>query len=155
MERIKKLLNRETISYLVFGVLTTVVNYVVFHIVYTMVLGGQNSLLANFVAWVAAVVFAYVVNKMFVFESKSWAWAVLVREIPAFVGARVASFGIEEAGLFVSEGLLHLNRVTVLQLGDFSMDGVAVSKIAMSVIVVVLNYFFSKWFIFKKEKGAG
>lgn len=150
MDRLKKLLNRETVSYLIFGVLTTVVNYVVFHFMYTAVLGGKGSLLANFVAWVAAVVFAYVVNKLFVFESKSWAWEVLVREIPAFVAARVASFGIEELGLFISEGLLKLNEVIVFSAGGFVLDGVTVSKLALSVIVVVLNYFFSKWFIFKK-----
>ena len=150
MDRLKKLLNRETVSYLIFGVLTTVVNYVVFHFMYTAVLGGKGSLLANFVAWVAAVVFAYVVNKLFVFESKSWAWEILVREIPAFVAARVASFGIEELGLFISEGLLKLNEVIVFSAGGFALDGVTVSKLALSVIVVVLNYFFSKWFIFKK-----
>ena len=150
MDRMKKLFNRETVSYLIFGVLTTVVNYAVFHVMYSLILGGKGSLLANFVAWVAAVVFAYVVNKLFVFESKSWAWPVISREIPAFVAARVASFGIEEAGLFVAESLLKLNVVTVLALGGFSMDGVTVSKLALSVIVVVLNYFFSKWFIFKK-----
>lgn len=150
MDRLKKLLNRETVLYLIFGVLTTVVNYVVFHIVYTMVLGGQGSLIANFAAWIAAVVFAFVVNKLFVFESKSWAWPVLIREIPAFVAARVASFGIEEAGLLISEGLLKLNEVTILTIGSFSMDGVTAAKLALSVIVVVLNYFFSKWFIFKK-----
>lgn len=150
MDRVKKLLNRETVSYLIFGVLTTVVNYVVFHLMYTVVLGGQGSLYANFIAWVAAVVFAYVVNKLFVFESKSWAWDVLVREIPAFVTARVASFGIEEAGLFISETLLRLNTLTVLRMGGFAMDGVTAAKLALSVIVVVLNYFFSKWFIFKK-----
>ena len=150
MDRIKKLFNRETVLYLIFGVLTTVVNYAVFHIMYTAVLGGRGSLFANFVAWVAAVVFAYVVNKLFVFESKSWAWNVLVREIPAFVAARVASFGIEEAGLFISESLLKLNEVTLLSVGSFTLDGVTGSKLALSVIVVVLNYFFSKWFIFKK-----
>lgn len=151
MKKFQTLLSRETILYLVFGVLTTVVNYVVFHLVYAVALGGSGSLLANFLAWVAAVLFAFVVNKRFVFESKSWAWQVLARELPAFVAGRLASFGIEEAGLLVSEQLLRLNRITVLALGDFSLDGVAVSKLALSVIVVILNYFFSKWFVFKKN----
>ena len=150
MARIKGFLNRETVSYLFFGVLTTVVNYGVFHLMYSVVLGGKGSLIANFVAWVAAVMFAYIVNKLFVFESKSWAWSVLVREIPAFVAARAASFAIEEAGLFVSESVLRLNEVTVLAVGSVSMDGVTASKLMLSVLVVVLNYFFSKWFIFRK-----
>lgn len=150
MENLKKLLNRETVSYLIFGVLTTVVNYVVFHLVYVTVLGGQYSVVANAVAFVAAVIFAFVVNKLFVFESKSWALAVLKKEIPPFVASRVASFGIEELGLLISEGLLHWNEVTVLTLGATSIDGVTLAKLALSVIVVILNYVFCKWFVFQK-----
>ena len=150
MEKLKKLLNRETVLYLIFGVLTTVVNYVVFRLIYMAVLGGRHSVVANAVAFVAAVIFAFVVNKLFVFESKSWAPSVLKKEIPPFVASRVASFGIEELGLLVSEGLLHLNEVTVLTLGATAIDGVTVAKLALSVIVVILNYVFCKWFVFKK-----
>lgn len=150
MERIRKILNRETVLYLVFGVLTTVVNYIVFHLCYAVALGGEGSLLANAVAFVAAVVFAFAVNKAFVFESKSWAPGVLAREIPPFIASRLASFGIEELGLFVSEKLLRLNEVTVLTLGTTAIDGVTVTKIALSFIVVLVNYVFCKWFVFKK-----
>ena len=157
MEKIKKILksliNRETVTYLIFGVLTTVVNFGIFKLVdltFEKAFTADLTLLTNFIAWVGSVIFAYVTNKLFVFESKSWAWQVLIREVPSFVAARVASFGIEEAGLFVSESLLGLNTVTVLALGSFCVDGVMASKLALSVIVVVLNYFFSKWFIFKK-----
>ena len=146
----KRFVNRETVLYLIFGVLTTLVNYIVFFLCYELLLGGKGSLIANAAAFIAAVIFAFVVNKLFVFESKSWASSVLLREIPAFLAARLASFGIEEVGLFVSEKLLHLNEVTLLQLGDAAVDGVTFAKLALSVIVVVLNYFFSKWFIFKK-----
>lgn len=152
MKGFQEFFNRETILYMVFGAATTVVNYGVFHLIYAVVLGGQGSLLANFIAWVAAVIFSFVVNKAFVFESKSWAWPVLARELSAFVAGRVASFGIEEAGLLVSEKLLRLGRFTILALGPVSLDGVAVSKLALSVIVVVLNYFFSKWFVFRTSQ---
>lgn len=151
MDKLKKLLNRETVLYLVFGVLTTLVNYIVFHLIYRSILGGRGSLIANAVAWVAAVVFAYAVNKLFVFESKSWAWKVLAKEIPAFVAARVASFGIEELGLFVSERVFGWNEIAVLRVGQTVIDGVTLAKLALSVIVVVLNYFFSKRYIFRKE----
>ncbi len=146
----KRFLNRETVLYLIFGVLTTVVNYIVFFLIYELLLGGKGSLAANAVAFVAAVIFAFVVNKLWVFESKSWEPKVLRREIPAFIAARLASFGIEEAGLFLSETVLGLNEITLLQLGSTAIDGVTAAKLALSVIVVVLNYFFSKWFIFKK-----
>ena len=150
MDKWKKLLNRETVLYLVFGVLTTVVNYVVFHLIYMAVLGGKGSLIANAIAFAAAVVFAFVVNKIFVFESKSWAIPVLVKEIPPFVASRVASFGIEELGLFISENLLGWNGVAVLTIGQTVIDGVTVAKLALSVIVVAMNYVFCKWFVFKK-----
>lgn len=147
----KRFVNRETVLYLIFGVLTTLVNYIVFFLCYELLLGGEGSLTANAVAFIAAVIFAFVVNKLFVFESKSWAPAVLKREIPAFLAARIVSFGIEEAGLFLSEVVLGLNAVVLLRLGDVMVDGVTAAKLALSVLVVVLNYFFSKWFIFKKK----
>ena len=145
----KKILNRETVMYLIFGVATTVVNYVVFHLCYRA-MGTRGSIVANAVAFIAAVIFAFVVNKCFVFESKSWALPVLRREIPAFLASRVASFGIEELGLLVSESLLHWNEVTVLRLGNTLIDGVTATKLALSVIVVLLNYVFCKWMVFKK-----
>jgi len=145
----KKFLNRETVSYLIFGVLTTVVNYVVFHLCYTA-MGARGSVLANAIAFVAAVIFAFVVNKLFVFESKSWAPEVLRREIPPFLASRVASFGIEELGLFLSEGVFHWNQVMVLSIGETVIDGVTVTKLALSVIVVILNYVFCKLLVFRK-----
>ena len=145
----KKLMNRETVLYLIFGVLTTLVNYVVFHLIYTA-MGSKGSVAANAVAFVAAVIFAFVVNKLFVFESKSWSAAVLKKEVTAFLASRLASFALEEVGLLVSEHVLHLNRVTLFSLGELAVDGITVAKLALSVIVVVLNYVFCKWFVFHK-----
>ena len=150
MDKLKKLLNRETILYLVFGVATTVVNYIVFWLVYDVLLGRQGSLVANFVAFAAAVVFAFVVNKMYVFESKSWGMDALRREIPSFLASRIGSFLIEEAGLFLCEKVLRLNGVVLMEIFDISLDGITLAKLALSVIVVLLNYVFCKWFVFKK-----
>lgn len=150
MEKLKKLLNRETMLYLVFGVLTTLVNYVVFRLVYNGMLDGEGSIFANAIAFVAAVIFAFVVNKIFVFESKSWALPVLMKEIPPFVASRVASFGIEELGLLISESVLGWNKITLLTIGSTAIDGVTATKLALSVIVVILNYVFCKWFVFKE-----
>ena len=150
MDKLKKLLNRETILYLIFGAATTLVNYIVFFLCYEMVLGRQNSPLANAVAFVAAVIFAFVVNKVYVFESKSWSLDALKREVPSFLAARVGSFLIEEVALIYCEDVLHLENVVVLQLGVTQFSGIVAAKIALSVIVVILNYVFCKWFIFKK-----
>lgn len=145
----KKLINRETVSYLIFGVLTTAVNYVVFHLCYTA-MGARGSVFANAIAFVAAVIFAFVVNKLFVFESKSWAPSVLLKEIPPFLASRLASFGIEELGLFVSESVMGWNEILLFTVADTAVDGVTATKLALSVLVVVLNYVFCKWLVFRK-----
>ena len=146
----KKLLNRETILYLIFGVATTVVNYVVFWLIYDLICGKDHSLLANGVAFVAAVIFAFVVNKMYVFESRSWTAEALKREVPAFLASRIGSFLVEEAGLFVCEYVLKLNGVILMESAGIQVDGITAAKLALSVIVVILNYVFCKWFVFKK-----
>ena len=150
MDKLKKLLNRETILYIVFGVATTVVNYVVFHLLYNVLWNQENSLIANAAAFVAAVIFAFVVNKLFVFESKSWNAATLKREVPSFLAARIGSFGIEEAGLFLAEKVFKLGGVIAITLGGTELDWITVIKVALAFIVVALNYVFCKLFVFKK-----
>lgn len=154
MEKIKKLihalLNKETITYVLFGVLTTLVNLVVFK-AFDVVFGGKLYLLTNSIAWIAAVVFAYITNKLFVFESKSWNFDVLKKEIPSFVGARVASYFIEQAGLWFFVELLHFDEKTF----DFiviTLSGKMVAKLILGVLVVIINYVLSKFIIFAKKK---
>ena len=146
----------EAISYLFFGVLTTVINYGTFWIFHAL-LGDAYDLFSNLIAFVAAVTFAYITNKLYVFESRSWSFDVLRREIPSFLGARLVSFGFEEAGLFVASYILHLGAYAyTFRLGGrdlFAIDGVLIAKLCLNVIVVIMNYFFSKFFIFKKEGG--
>ena len=150
MDKLKKLLNRETILYIIFGVATTVVNYIVFHLLYNVLWHQNHSLAANAAAFVAAVIFAFVVNKLFVFESRSWDAATLKREIPSFLGARIGSFGIEEAGLFLAEKVFKLGGIIAITLGGTAFDWITVVKIALAFVVVALNYVFCKLFVFKK-----
>lgn len=134
---IKKLYEQyqEIVNYLIFGVLTTIVNYIVYFSL-NVILGKDAYLATNVVAWLVSVIFAFVVNKLFVFKKKSRNLGDLFKEITSFAGARVASLGIEEVILFVGNSLMKANGVIV--------------KLAAQVIVVILNYFFSKFFIFKK-----
>ena len=149
MDKIKKILNRETVLYIIFGVATTAVNYVVFYLLYNVLWSQSRSLEANAAAFVAAVIFAFVVNKLFVFESKSWSMDTLKREIPSFLAARIGSFGIEEAGLFLCEKVLKLGGVIAITLGGVALDWITVAKVALAFVVVALNYVFCKLFIFK------
>ena len=127
---------REIISYLFWGVMSTVVNYGAYFLC-TMVF-HLNYLISNGIAWVAAVLFAFVTNKLFVFESKSWEPKLAFKEFWQFVSARIFS-GLLETGM------LYL-FVDVLGFPDAQI------KIIASILVVILNYIFSKLIIFKKPK---
>lgn len=130
--------NKEIFNYLVFGVLTTLVNYVSYFGATRLL--KINYLLANIIAWFISVVFAYVTNKFWVFEDKSLEIRKLIKEVFLFVMARVMSGGVETLMLFVFATLLGFN------------DGVI--KIIASVFVVIFNYVVSKFFIFNGEKES-
>ena len=134
--KFEKYINRETISYLIFGVTTTIVNYVVY---YGLRFFDVNYLAANTVAWIAAVTVAYVTNKLWVFNSKSWAPSVVVREIALFAAARLISLGAETAFMAFTVEVLHLDD--------------RIMKLVAEVFVVILNYVFSKLVIFKKKES--
>ena len=132
----KKLLkkHKELISYVFWGAATTAVNYCVYFLC-TQLLQIQY-LISNVLSWVAAVAFAFVVNKLFVFASKSWKAGTVLPELWKFVSARILSGVMETGILFLFVELLKLP------------DGPV--KIAAGVLVILLNYAVSKWLIFKK-----
>lgn len=149
-ELFKKLVNRETVTYVIFGVLTTAVNLVSFKL-FDVLLNGRYYALTNTIAWILAVIFAYITNKLFVFESKSWSIDVIKKEIPAFLGARIASYFIEEFGLiFFVEVLKFDEKIFNFIIVDLS--GKIVAKLILGVLVVIINYALSKFFIFSKKK---
>lgn len=141
---------REPVLYVLFGALTTLVNLAVFALCNLWMKGGRLYLLANVAAWVAAVATAYVTNKLWVFESRSWRFSVLRREIPAFLGARVFSLIVEEAGLFLTIDVLGWDR-WALTLFGFTIGGKTICKVILQVVVLIMNFIFSKLVIFKKK----
>lgn len=153
MTKIKSLLikYREAILYVVFGGLTTVVNFIVLKVC-NMAVGEKYYLISNVAAWLAAVIFAYVTNKLFVFESRSWSVRVLLHEIPSFAGARVLSLGLEELGLWLLVDIARMDSVSWHVL-SFDIGGIMIAKLILAVVVVILNYIFSKLVIFKKNRS--
>ena len=137
MEKLKQLIVKyyDILAYLIFGVLTTVVNYLVYLPCYNLL--GLPAVVSNVIAWVVAVAFAYVTNKPFVFRSHDWSAKTVVPELTKFVGTRVASGGMESAIIWIAVDLLGGN-------GNLW-------KLVTSVLVVVLNYIGSKLVVFRNK----
>ena len=135
----------EIVRYVFFGVLTTLINLAVYFLS-NRVLGEERYLVSNVIAWVLAVAFAYVTNKLWVFESKSWSRDVLIRELPGFFAARIFSLLVEEAGLFLMIDLMGFDRWTLL-----GISGDRIAKIVMQFVVIALNYVFSKLVVFSRK----
>lgn len=140
-----KMMSSETGSYLFFGVLTTVVNYVSF-LIALFFWGYDHVLAVNTISFLSAVIFAFLTNKIFVFGSRSWHWKIFFSEFFSFLLARCASYFFEQLGLYISAYVLHLERYVL-----FGIDGILISKVVLSFAVVLLNWAVSKFLIFKKR----
>ncbi len=135
--------------YLIFGVLTTVVSwgsYALFEILFGTFISGSIvlSAVANVLSWIVAVLFAYITNKLWVFKSKSFKGNVMMKELAAFVGSRLATGVLEWVGV-------PLLMVIGLDQPIFGIEGM-LAKVIVSVVVVILNYILSKLFVFKNKK---
>lgn len=127
----------EVIKYLFFGVLTTVISIVsyglfakVFHIHY---------LVSNILSWILAVLFAFITNKIYVFKSQTKDKKEVTNEMFQFFVFRLVSLGIEMIIMYAFVDMLKINDM--------------VTKIVAQLIVIVLNYVFSKVFVFKNKKN--
>lgn len=140
MEKLKKLwrflTTPEMISYLIFGVLTTLINILLSGFLYDFL--HWNLYVANTLGWIASVAFAFVTNKLYVFRSKSMEKSIVLRELASFAGARLFSLGVDTLGM----GLL-------VNLWGWNFW---IAKIIMNVIVVIINYVLSKLVIFNHKK---
>ena len=144
---IKTILNKETILYLVFGVFTTIVNFGSFNI-FEKICGEKFYLLANVGAFVCATLFAFVTNKKYVFESNSWKFIVICRELLSFFSGRIVTFLIiEEFGLYIAVELLGMKNVKIAM-----FDGKLIAKVILAFVAVLANYIFGKFFVFKNSQ---
>lgn len=125
----------DIVSYLFFGVCTTIVNYLIYIPCYNFF--GMSATVSNMIAWVVAVAFAYLTNKPFVFRSYDWSAETVVPELTKFVGCRIGSGAAETLILFLTVDLIGWN-------GN-------VWKLLTQVMVVILNYIGSKLLVFRKK----
>lgn len=132
---INKVFNKEVILYLLFGVLTTLVNIFSFYLLVHIFL--INVYVSNIIAWIISVLFAFFTNKSLVFESKSKGKKAL-KEMYSFFFFRIISLLFDMGSMYIFISILNLNDL--------------ISKILANILVVVLNYIFSKCLIFKEHK---
>lgn len=125
--------NEEVINYLIFGGLTTLVNVVVFFVFNSLL--GVQYLIANAISIVLSILFAFFTNKKYVFKSETLTAQAWLKEFLLFCSFRLVSAGFDMLSMWILVGGLELDS--------------NLAKLATQFIVVVLNYFFSKWFIFK------
>jgi putative flippase GtrA len=134
IQKIKQLLHkyRELITYAIFGALTTLVNFIVyflckdlFHIYY---------ITSNIIAWFVSVLFAFFTNKLYVFQKKDFSWKDTSMEFMKFAAGRVLSGAFETGFLYVTVDFFHL--------------GENLMKLIASIVVVIINYAYSKLFVF-------
>ena len=137
IEKLRSLIEKywDVLSYLFFGVLTTVVNYLIYLPVYNFC--GLSAALSNMIAWVGAVIFAFLTNKPFVFHSHDWSAKTVVPELTKFVSCRIASGVLETVILFLAVDCLNWN-------GN-------IWKLVTQVLVIIINYVGSKLLVFRKK----
>lgn len=129
---------KHIICYLIFGLITTIVNIGTYWLCYDVM--HIPNLISNFIAWITAVIVSFVTSKIWVFDSKSWEASIVISEAVKFFGARVATFLIDELIMGVGVDLLHFNGL--------------VMKVVSGIVVVILNYVFSRIWVFRKNGGV-
>lgn len=138
-KKIKKLMKKyeEIITYLIVGVLTTIVSLAIYYGLVLTILNPDNAFqlqLANIISWIGAVAFAYVTNRKFVFKSKS---KNIKKEAVSFISSRLLTLLMDMGVMFLTVTVIHMND--------------KIAKLISQVVVTIANYIFSKLFVFKKE----
>lgn len=128
--------NREIISYLIIGVLTTIVSLISYYLLTITILSPNNPLeltIANIISWIISVLFAYITNRKYVFQSKD---KNILKEVSKFTLSRVTTLIIDILLMFIFVSILHFNDKII--------------KLLVQIIIIILNYIFSKLLVFKK-----
>lgn len=136
MKKILQVLNTEGMRYLIIGGCTTLVNLVVYAFLCRVV--HLNVNVSNIISIIVAIIFAYITNKLIVFRSHCSSFGELAAECARFVGARLATMAIEVGGVFLIYNVMHQDEM--------------IAKLATQVLVVIGNYFISRFIVFRDRK---
>lgn len=140
-----KLINRETVTYLIFGVLTTAVSFATagaakFLLERASCSDDAVSIVSTVISWICAVTFAYVTNRIWVFRSSASGFKAIALEAASFYGGRITTLLVETLMMWLGYSVLHINYW--------------ITKITANIVVLILNYIISKFIIFRKKKEA-
>ena len=137
MDKLKQIWKRyrDVLLYLIFGGLTTLVNYLIYFPLHHYC--AFSATISNVLAWIGAVIFAFLTNKPFVFESHNWSKEVMLPELGKFVGSRLFSGLLETWFIALTVDILKWHSLAM--------------KVIASIAVIVINYVASRWLIFKKK----
>lgn len=137
----KTLINKEIILYLIFGVLTTIINFICFYVLseflFIKLEKNINITISNTIAFIIAVIFAFITNKLIVFKSTEKDNKKTLKQFIHFMCARIFTFLISTCGILLSVNILFIQKY--------------ISKIVFNIIEIILNYIFSKIIIFKRR----
>ena len=136
MKKILSLLNTEGMRYLIIGGCTTLVNLAVYAFLCRVI--HLNVNVSNIISIIVAIIFAYITNKLIVFRSHCSSFGELAAECARFVGARLATMAIEVGGVFLIYNVMHQDEM--------------IAKLATQVLVVIGNYFISRFIVFRDRK---
>lgn len=128
---------QEIIKYLIFGVLTTIVNLLTYYLLVTTILNPNIEIelqIANIISWITSVTFAYITNKSYVFNSKA---KKIWKEFFKFYTSRIATLILDMTIMYIFVSKLNLNDKII--------------KIITAIIIIILNYIISKFLVFKKK----
>lgn len=142
MTKIKELIKyyyekyKSQILYIFFGAITTFINIISYYVCFNVL--GISNVVSTIIAWVFAVIFAFITNKIWVFESKSWDPEIAIKELVSFISVRLLTGLFDLAIMYIGVDLLKSNGMLM--------------KILSNIFVLIANYVSSKLFIFKSTK---
>lgn len=135
---LKKFLNKEVMMYIIFGVLTTLVNLIISFILEGFV--HIDGAIASAIGIISSVIFAYFTNRKWVFNTEAKGFKENLKEFVKFILGRAITMIIEQGGVIIFYSCMNMAFIPV--------------KLSLTIIVIILNFFFSKFFVFVKNKGG-
>ena len=130
---------KEIINYLIFGILTTIISLLTYYLLVYSILNPNKPIqlqLANIISWITCVTFAYITNRIYVFNSKN---KYIIKEIIKFYSSRLSTLFLDMIFMYIFVTKLNLNDKLI--------------KIIIQILIIILNYILSKILVFKSKEN--